>query len=122
MNCQDVSQMLDGQRFDRIDSRQRQQVEAHLATCADCARAWNAQSTLATLPDVPMPAGLQAQCLAAVAARFPMAVAAGRPGRRRVLMWGSLTTLAAAAATLVLFTSPGTRTAPAQTVQALQVE
>lgn len=122
MKCQDVNEILDNQRFDRIDALQWQQVGSHVATCADCARTWNAQSTLAALPDVAMPAGLQAQCLAAIGARFSSAIATGRSGRRRALLWGSLATFAAAAATLVLLSWPEARTDPAATVLAPRSE
>lgn len=122
MNCQDVIGILDELQFDRIEPRQRQKVEAHVATCAECARAWHAQSSLAELPDLPMPGGLSAQCRVAVARRFAGASAAGRSNRRRVVLWGSLTAMAAAAAALVLLYRPAAWSEPAGTAQALQGE
>ncbi|HUG73795.1 MAG TPA: hypothetical protein VMK82_10245 [Steroidobacteraceae bacterium] len=114
--------ILDDLRFDRIDLRQRQQVETHVATCVQCARAWQAQSALATLPDMPMPADFQEQCREAVVTRPSIATATGGRNQRRILFWGSLAAVAAAAATLVLLSTPPTNTAPAETVQVLQSE
>lgn len=122
MNCQDVNEILDTQRFDQIGSHQRHQVETHLATCADCARTWDALASLAALPDMAMPAAFQAQCRAAVAARCTPGTAAGRPRPRRVLLWGSLTALAAAAAMLLLLFMPALRSTPVQTDQLAQRE
>jgi hypothetical protein len=113
MNCQFVNNILDNLRFDRIDPRRRRQVEAHAATCAECARAWNALVSLASLPDEPMPAGLRAQCASAVAGRAPAFTAARASGRHRLLKWGSLAALGAAAATLLILTGPEARTTPA---------
>jgi len=114
MNCQEVIGILDNQRVDQLDCAQRRQAEAHVAACADCARAWHAQSSLATLPDMAVPADFAAHCRVAVAARS----GAANGGRaRRVLLWGSFTAVAAAAAALVLSSGPTVRTVARQAAQ-----
>src|SRR5690606_21731190 len=110
MNCLNMNEMLDNLRLDRLEPRQRQQIEAHVAACADCAQVWNAQSTLAALPDEPMPADLRAQCLAAVAAQSAATTTNRRPVHRRVLIWGSLTAVAAAATTFLILPEAEIRT------------
>ncbi len=122
MNCQDVNEILDSLSVDGLPSGQRQQVEAHLVTCADCARAWNAQFALAALPDEPMPAGLGGQCLAMVAAHVPAAASTRRHDHRRHLIWGSLTAVAAAAIMLLWLPREEPWTTPAGTVPASGVE
>lgn len=99
MNCQEINQILDSLQPGCLAAGQRQQIESHVATCMDCARAWEAQLALAALTDEPMPADLPSQCLAAVSVRFPAAAPARRPGVPRVLIWGLVTAAAAATAT-----------------------
>lgn len=122
MNCQDVNEILDQMRLDQLDSERRQKVESHAASCPDCARAWNAQSALAALPDEPMPAGLTRQCLAAVAGHGPDATRSRRQAHRRLLVWGSVTGVAAAAAALLLLLHVETRIAPVETAPAARAE
>jgi hypothetical protein len=119
MSCQEVIEILDNQQVEQLDAARRRSAEAHVAVCADCARVWHAQASLASLPDLAMPADFQDQCRVAVAARA--GAATGRRVNRRVLLWGSLATLAAAAATLLL--SGQTDQTPAeQTAQGLQTQ
>lgn len=99
MNCQDVIGILDHVRLDRLEAADRRQVEAHVAGCAECAGVWNAQAALAALPDEPMPAGLAKQCIAALTASVAGSSRAAGPGNRRIIIWGALTAVAAAAVT-----------------------
>lgn len=122
MNCQDVNGILDQLRLDRLESVQQQQVEAHLAGCPECARAWNAQSALASLLDEPMPAGLARRCLAAVVAHVAGGASTRGHGHRRLLVWGSLTAVAAAAITLLWLPGEESATELSGTVVAAETE
>ena len=95
MNCQDVNEILDNLRFDRIESGQRQQVDAHVATCADCARrSWFPAVPVTTTSESVTSDGVSSMLKVAVcpaatrtvspAARYPSRNAAivRRPGRR----------------------------------------
>jgi hypothetical protein len=118
MNCQEVLEILDNQKVDRLDAAQRRQAEAHVAVCADCARAWNAQSSLALLPDLALSQAFVGQCRAAVAAMPASRTNGG--GRGRILRWGSLAALAAAAAALGLISRPTDQSASGVAAQVLQ--
>jgi len=118
MNCQEVVGILDNQEVDRLDAAQRRQVEAHVAVCADCARVWNAQTSLALLPDLALSQEFAGQCRAAVAA-MPVSRANGS-GRGRILRWGSLAALAAAAAALALLAAPTDQNASGVAAQVSQ--
>lgn len=109
MNCEELMDVLDNGTPDRLDAGRRRQVDAHMAVCADCARAWNLQAGLAGLPDVAMPAGFAARCRAVVAAGIQPVE--GRRVARTGWLVGAAS-LAAVAAVLVFLLRPA---APATT-------
>lgn len=122
MNCKDVTAILDDSRIDQLAPRDRLQAEDHMATCDACRRAWTAQATLAELPDMAVPADFQARCRAAVEARAVAGFARSKPGYRRVVVWGSLTAMAAAAAMLVPAYLAGPGDGPSKTTENAQGE
>lgn len=86
MNCEDVSVILDTRGEEKLRAAERCAVDAHLASCAECAAAWHAQSALRSLTIPALPEGLLHRVLTARAG--------SRPTRRRV----SRVTLGAAVA------------------------
>jgi TonB family protein len=50
MNCENVSTLLDNRAQRNLTAAERCDLEAHLAVCADCARAWHAQEALLAQP------------------------------------------------------------------------
>lgn len=46
MNCQNVQASFDERLDDRLDAAQQAQVGAHLASCADCRRQWQAYAAV----------------------------------------------------------------------------
>lgn len=118
MNCQEVIAILDDANMGRLDAAQRRQAEAHVAVCADCARAWHAHASLATLPDKALTTEFANRCRAAVVASGARATRT-RFGGRMVIV-GSLVALAAAA--LVLLSVTTDRGEPEAAAQVVQVE
>lgn len=114
MNCEEVLDVLDNQRMDRLDAERRRQVDAHMAVCADCARAWNLQAGLAALPDLAMPAGFAARCRARVASS--VRAADGRRVARPIWRVAAVASIAAVAAILVYLLRPDS-TAPEPATQ-----
>lgn len=66
MNCQDILLLLDDEDLTRLSSGRRRAVDAHLATCPDCARVWAAQQALHQQTAPAMPAALVDRCRAAL--------------------------------------------------------
>jgi len=110
MNCEEVMNILDNERIDRLDAGRRRQVDAHLAVCVDCARAWNLQAGLASLPDMAVPADFAARCRALIATGSRPS--ASRRVTSRMRLAGMFTALAAAAALVALVLWPTAPTAP----------
>lgn len=98
MNCQELAQLLDEQDLHRLPAGDRAAAQAHLAGCGECARDHDMHLRLAALPVPPLAAERLAQwrglAFADVAARLSR--------RRRLVLVGALTALAAAAAMLAL--------------------
>ncbi len=71
MNCHDIQQTLIDALYDDLSAQARHDVEAHRATCADCAKVWTSlqamQQALGQWADVSPPADLRARVLAHVA-------------------------------------------------------
>lgn len=119
MNCDDVLEVLDNERPDRIEAGRRRLITAHMAVCDACARAWNLQTALAAMPDMAMPAGLATQCRVLVAAG-PGPVPTARVARPLRLI-GAVAAMAAAAAALTLVLRPDPVT-PGQVPESAQAE
>jgi hypothetical protein len=98
MNCQDIAHILDEREVESLLAERRSDVQAHLATCHDCARDWQIHSQLVGVTVPAVPDALRAQF-------SPQWVAASRDGRKRrngLVVIGALVALAAAAATLLV--------------------
>ena len=71
MNCHDIQQTLIDALYDDLSAQARHDIEAHRATCADCAKVWTSlqamQQVLGQWADVSPPADLRARVLAHVA-------------------------------------------------------
>jgi hypothetical protein len=71
MNCHDIQRTLIDALYGDLSAQARREVEAHRATCADCAKVWTSlqamHQALGQWPDVSPPAGLRARVLARVA-------------------------------------------------------
>jgi len=99
MSCTDVASVLDSHRMARLAPAERADVDAHLATCADCSVAWHAQAELLALPVPPLPATLLERAL--LASRLPQSAPARRARLSIVVGSVVLAGMAAAAATYV---------------------
>jgi TonB family protein len=102
MSCNDVASVLDTHRSARMAPAERAKVDAHLATCADCAAAWHAQIELLALPVPAVPATLLERAL--LPSRAPQSAPA-RGARSAVFVGSVLLVGAAAAVTIVSLTS-----------------
>jgi TonB family protein len=102
MSCNDVASILDDHRIARLKPAERAQVDAHLASCADCAAAWQATRELNALRIPATPATLLERAL--LASRVPQSAEARRA--RAPIVIGSLLLagVAAAAVTVVSMT------------------
>ena len=56
MRCEDIEDLLDEHADTELTPAQRQDVEAHLATCDDCSTAWHAARALRRHRALPTPA------------------------------------------------------------------
>lgn len=114
MSCNDVASILDTHRSARLAPAERARVDAHLAGCADCTAAWDAQTELLALRVPPMPATLLERAL--LVSRLPQSAPARR-ARTPIVVGSVLLAGAAAAVTLVSLTGspsvdvPSTRAA-----------
>lgn len=100
MSCNHTASVLDTHRSARLSVTERATVDAHLAACADCAAAWNAQSELLALPVPPIPATLLERVL--LASRVPQSAPARRA--RSTIVVGSVVLGAAALAAVTAVT------------------
>ena len=98
MSCNDVASVLDSHRIARLGPAERAKIDLHLAACADCSAAWDAQSELLALNVPLMPAALLERAL--LASRLPQSAPARRA--RMPLMFGAVLLAGAAAAAVTL--------------------
>jgi hypothetical protein len=98
MNCQDVARLLDEKEVDGLLAAGHSELQAHLATCADCAREWRIFIQLAG-EDVP---AVPAEMRALYAAQPGLDADARARRRSRFVVIGTLFAVAAAAAMLVV--------------------
>lgn len=116
MNCQDIARILDERDVDDLLAREQSDVQAHLATCRDCARDWQIQAQLA---DARIPA-VPPELRALYSPRVEGVVGLAARRRSRFIIVGSL---AAAAAAAMLALQMNTVPAPvAAMVDATRVE
>ena len=95
MSCNDIASVLDTHRAARLTPAERAKIDAHLATCTDCAAAWHAQNELLALRVPPVPSTLLERAL--LASRLPQSAPARR-ARMPLIVGGALLAGAAAAA------------------------
>lgn len=98
MNCRDIARLLDDEDVRALPAAVHSDVQAHLATCRECARDWQIHAQLAEMPIPALPAGLRAQFMARAAQRPVI----GAHRRNRFLVIGAVVAMAAAAAVLTL--------------------
>ncbi len=96
MNCQDIARILDEQEVDGLLSEELSDVQAHLAACSECARAWKIHAQLTSMEIPAVPKELRAFY-------SPQTVSASHAGayrRGRFVLIGVVVAVAAAAAML----------------------
>src|SRR5262245_41103313 len=98
MSCNDVASILANHRTARLAPAERMKIDAHLAACADCSAAWNAQRELGGRRVPPTPTALLERAL--LASRLPQSAPARR-ARLPVIVGAALLAGAAAAALTV---------------------
>lgn len=103
MNCQEFTQLLDDGDIRSVPASKRQELNAHLSQCVDCAAEWRVQEKIVMTPAMWVPAGFVAQCRQLVAAGAARLVV-----RRRVMLYGSLPLVAAAALLVWHYSTPAT--------------
>jgi hypothetical protein len=110
MNCQDIALLLDDRDVRDLGHAEREHVDEHLRTCAECAAAWDAHARVLETP------------VAAMRSEFPRDVwhtlaqsVAGKSARPRFVRptLSGLVLAAAAAAMLALQWAPPRETAAA---------
>jgi len=116
MSCNDVASVLDNHGIALLKPAERAEIDAHLASCADCSAAWHATLELSALRIPAMPATLLERAL--LASRVPQS-AQSRRARLGVVVGSVLVAgVAAAAVTIVSMTreksAPTTSSAPAE--------
>jgi TonB family protein len=98
MSCNDVASVLDNHRVALLKPAERAEIDAHLASCADCAAAWQATGELNALRVPAMPATLLERAL--LASRRPPSAPARRA--RPVVVAGAVLLAGAAAAAVAV--------------------
>jgi hypothetical protein len=101
MNCQDISLAMDDRGIDALSDAQRREFDAHLAMCPDCDRDWDVHQRLAATRTPPLPENLHHSI------RTSLLAAPGAGGRRsygRMVIFGSMVALSAAAAMVAVQT------------------
>ncbi len=116
MSCNDIASILDTHRSAHLAPAERARVDAHLAACADCTAAWDAQNELLALRVPPMPATLLERAL--LATRLPQSAPARRA--RMPIVVGSVLLAGAAAAAVTIASM--TREQPVPTASSAAVE
>jgi hypothetical protein len=109
MNCRDITDILDNRNIACLQAAERQEMEAHLAACPECARDLALQQGFAALPDSAMPTGFAARCRARVA-EVPRPRWRGHANHRRLRLGAFAAAAMAAAAALLLLLWPGMST------------
>ena len=117
MRCEDIVDLLDEHADTALTSAQREDVDAHLATCADCSSAWRTAAMLRRHRALPTPVPSAALLTRIAAIRQPTGV------KKRVSPWASAVGGALAAGiALVAFdyyragVDEGVRTVPSLTM------
>jgi hypothetical protein len=101
MNCHDITSILDDRDFSALSGAEREEAQAHLHACTDCADEWTMQQRLSAAVIPAMPSALAKRCRVMVAAQSNLG--ADTQGRRRatpLILIGALAAVAAAAALL----------------------
>lgn len=96
MSCEKINFMLDAKQPEELTPAERQAVERHFASCAECRDVWGAYRELVALSVPSTPPDLRARIVVALAAR----PAAAGWGLRRGFVIGAVLVAGAAAATL----------------------
>jgi len=112
MNCSDISFILDDGDIGTLEDEPRKAVNAHVATCSDCARDWKLHTRLVARKLPALPSDLVADC--STLAEAGPAVILRRRKWNRVALATSIAVLGAAAATLTSYRAfgPGSAEAP----------
>ena len=102
MHCQNVSTILDNRAQLKLTAAERCELDAHLATCADCERAWHAQEALLAQPIPAMRPGLLEDTLRLIVSqrRSPSA----RRYRSRLVLGAAVLAAGAALAAITVVT------------------
>jgi hypothetical protein len=106
MNCSDISFILDDGDISTLEDESRKAVNAHVATCSDCARAWKLYTRLVARKLPALPSDLVADCSAL--AEVSQTASIGRRKWARAGLAAGVAVLVAAAATLTLYRDAGT--------------
>ena len=115
MSCNDVASVLDNHRIAQLKPAQRAEIDAHLASCADCSAAWQATRELNALRVPSMPPTLLERAL--LASRVPQS-AQSRRARMPIIVGSALLAGAAAAAvTMAVMREQSARTASSPAVE-----
>jgi hypothetical protein len=96
MSCKKINFILDAKHPEELTPAERQAVERHFASCAECRDVWGAYRELVALPVPSTPPDLRARIMVTLAAR----PAAAGWGLRRSFVIGAVLVAGAAAATL----------------------
>ena len=115
MSCNDVASVLDSHRIARLGPAERAKIDLHLAACADCSAAWDAQSELLALNVPLMPAALLERAL--LASRLPQSAPARRARMPLVIGSALLAGAAAAAVTMSVLRERSAPTASSPVVE-----
>lgn len=83
MRCEDIEDLLDEHADAALTPAQREDVDAHLATCADCSSAWRTAALLRRHRSLPTPPPSAALLTRIAAIRQPTGV------KKRVSPWAS---------------------------------
>lgn len=105
MKCEDVDLLLDDRQPHELTLADRDMIDAHLASCAECRSAWEAYGTFAGLERPNAPADLGPRIIARVEA----ALATGHR-RRSLPLIGACFVIGAAAAAAVMMRGPAPST------------
>jgi len=96
MNCQELTELLDDGDLRNLPDAKRRELDTHLSGCADCAAEWRVQERIAMTSTLVMPVDFVARCRQLVAAHVTRLLVP-----RRVVLYGTVLLVAAAAALLV---------------------
>jgi TonB family protein len=114
MSCNDVASVLDNHRVASLKPAERAEIDAHLASCADCSAAWQATRELNALRIPATPATLLERAL--LASRVPQR-ARSRRARMPFIVGSVLAGAAAAALTMSALREQSSSIAPSPAVE-----